>query len=136
MKGSSMNSETVVSGGSEEFQATLLELHHAITKAEVKTYRQLVSEAVTCFEPETGGAQVKGIDMHIFFVKNSTAPDYYYFDIIDPTFNVCGDMAYAAYTFLLAEISDGKTTSTTENVTRIFQKKEGTWKMVHFHRSA
>jgi len=49
-------------------------LLHAIEKADVETYRQLVSEEVTCFEPETGGAQVKSRDMHLFFVKNSTAP--------------------------------------------------------------
>lgn len=130
-----MNSETVISEETEEFRAALLELLHTIEKAEVETYQQRVSEKVTCFEPETGGAKVKGRDMHIFFVKNSTAPDHYFFDIIDPTFKISGDLAYAAYTFLLAEISDGKTTSTTENVTRIFQKEEGEWKMVHFHRS-
>jgi ketosteroid isomerase-like protein len=135
MKGRPMNSETVVSGETEDFQAALLELLHAIEKAEADTYRQLVSEKVTCFEPETSGAQVRGIDMHLFFVGNSTAPDHYFFDIIDPTFNVCGDMAYAAYTFLLAEIVNGETTSTTENVTRIFQREQGVWKMVHFHRS-
>jgi ketosteroid isomerase-like protein len=101
----------------------------------VETYRHLVAEEVTCFEPETNGAQVKGRDMHLFFVNNSTAPVNYFFEIVDPTFKVYGDTAFAAYTFLLVEITDGGTTSNTENVTRIFHKEQGIWKMVHFHRS-
>ena len=130
-----MNSETVEFKETEDFQASLLKLLHAVEKADVETYRQLVSNEVTCFEPETGGAQVKGRSMHLFFVKNSIVPDQYFFEIIDPTFKVYGDAAIAAYTFLLTEISDGETAISTENVTRIFHREQGVWKMVHFHRS-
>ena len=130
-----MNSETVEFKETEDFRTSLLKLLHTIEKADVETYRQQVSKEVTCFEPETGGAQVKGRDIHLFFVTNSTAPDQYFFEIIDPTFKAYGDTAFAAYTFLLTEISGGETTSSTENVTRIFHREQGVWKMVHFHRS-
>lgn len=130
-----MNSENMEFKDADDFQAALLKLLHAVEKADVDTYQHLVAKEVTCFEPETNGAQVKGRDMHLFFVKNSTAPDNYFFEIVDPTFKVYGDTAFAAYTLLLAEITDGGTTSNTENVTRIFHKEQGVWKMVHFHRS-
>jgi len=118
-----------------EVQAVLRELIQAIEEADVEAYRRLVAEEVTCFEPETGGPQVKGRDMHLFFVRNTTPPDQYFFEIIDPTIKVCGELAYAAYSFLLAEVCGDETVSATENVTRIFQNQDGRWKLVHFHRS-
>ncbi len=130
-----MNSETIKLEDTDNFQVALLKLIHAIEKADGDSYRQLVAEEVTCFEPETSGAQVKGRAMHLFFVKNSKVPDQYFFEIIDPTIKIYGEFAFAAYTFLHAEVSGGETTSRTENVTRIFHKEQGDWKMVHFHRS-
>jgi hypothetical protein len=120
-----VNSEKDEFKETENFQTSLLKLLHTIEKADVETYRQLVSKQVTCFEPETGGAQVKGRDIHLFFVTNSTAPDQYFFEIIDPTLKAYGDTAFAEYTFLLTEISCGETTSRRNNVTRIFHRVQG-----------
>ena len=118
-----------------EIDKKLMELLDAVQQADLETYSKLVSEEVTCFEPETKGHLLRGIGLHHFFVENSHPVKRYHIELIDPVLRVSEDMAFSAYTLHLTEMEGESDTIKVENVTRIFHKEAGDWKMIHFHRS-
>jgi hypothetical protein len=118
-----------------EVEQSLMELLHAVQQADIETYRSKVSRNVTCFEPETKGHLLRGIDLHLFFLTQSKPVKLYNIELIDPVFRASDSMAYVAYTLHLAEMVEGQEDIKSENVTRIFHLEDGVWKMIHFHRS-
>ncbi len=117
-------------------ETCLMELLHSIQKADIKTYLSRVSEQVSCFEPETRGHLLKGIGLHRYLVEQAVPAENYHIELIDPLIRVEGDMAFTAYTLHLTEISNKEEHICSENVTRIFQRENLSWKMIHFHRSS
>lgn len=115
--------------------AALESLLHSIQRGDIPTYRQLVSESLTCFEPETRGHRVEGIEFHVFQTESHEAPRRFHLELVDPVIRVYGDAAYASYTLLVGRDDAGAVTTTAMNETRVFAKEAGDWKMVHFHRS-
>ena len=118
-----------------EIDEKLMELHHAIQQADIETYTSLISEDVTCFEPETKGQLLRGRGLHLFFVEQSQPVKRYHIELIDPVLQVKDSMAFAAYSLHLTEVEGDRETIKTENVTRIFQKEGDKWVLIHFHRS-
>ena len=49
-----------------EVKSTLLKLLHSIQQRDNKTYKMLVNEKLTCFEPESHGYAVEGLAFHLF----------------------------------------------------------------------
>lgn len=119
----------------EAVRQTLLELVNSIQRADIATYRTLVSESLTCFEPETQGHRLDGIDFHIFITESQQVPRRHHVELVDPVIRVYGDCAYAAYTLLVQRDNDDGFSISSMNETRVFAKEDGRWKMVHFHRS-
>lgn len=113
----------------------LMDLLHAIQKADITEYRKRVRRDVTCFEPETRGHLLRGISLHALLVEKSDPVEDYHIELVDPVIRVVGNMAYAAYSLHLTELKEREETICTENVTRIFEKQESSWKMIHFHQS-
>lgn len=118
-----------------EVETCLMDLLHAIQKADIAEYRKRVSKDVSCFEPETRGHLLRGIELHALLVEKSDPVAEYHIELVDPVIRVNGNMAYAAYSLHLTELEDKEETISTENVTRIFEKRGTSWKMAHFHRS-
>jgi calcium/calmodulin-dependent protein kinase (CaM kinase) II len=116
-------------------KASLESLLSSIQRADITTYRQLVSETLTCFEPETRGNRVDGIDFHVFLTEGQEIPQRFHLELVDPVIRVYGNAAYACYTLLVSRDHEGIVTITAMNETRVFAKEQGDWKMVHFHRS-
>lgn len=116
-------------------ETCLMELLHSIQTADVEAYLCRVSEDVSCFEPETRGHLLRGLGLHRYLVEKSAPVENYHIELIDPLIRVSGDMAFIAYTLHLTEIIGNEEQICAENVTRIFQKENFVWKMVHFHRS-
>lgn len=114
---------------------TLELLLNAIQRGDIPTYRRLVSETLTCFEPETRGNRVDGVEFHIFQTESQETPRRFHLELVDPVIRVYGNAAYAGYTLLVSRDDDGDVTTTAMNETRIFAKQHGDWRMVHFHRS-
>lgn len=118
-----------------EVKKTLMNILHGIQQRNNDTYRALVHKDLTCFEPESLGYPIDGLDFHLFFAEVYPPPEKYRIELVRPTIRVFGDTAYASYT-LLVQIQQGKeVTITSANETRIFHKNNGIWQMVHFHRS-
>jgi len=124
-----------MSGDESAVKASLESLLNSIQRADVPTYRQLVSEVVTCFEPETHGNRIDGIEFHVFQTESQEKPRRFHLELVDPVIRVYGKAAYACYTLLVSRDDDGVVTTTAMNETRVFAKEQGGWKMVHFHRS-
>jgi calcium/calmodulin-dependent protein kinase (CaM kinase) II len=111
----------------------------AIDARDWAVYSDLCDPSLTAFEPEAIGNLVRGMDFHQFYfpqeatsvgrVNRST--------ICSPDVRLMGDVAVVTFVRLTQRFEQqGHTTSTVANEeTRIWQRQEGVWKHVHFHRS-
>jgi calcium/calmodulin-dependent protein kinase (CaM kinase) II len=118
-----------------ELQEVLLRLLHGIREGDIEIYKELVDPELTCFEPESQGHGVRGLSFHFFFMEHTTNSSSYHLELVDPTIKVYGATGYAAYTLLIQKNGDQGVEISSVNETRIFRRIDGTWKMVHFHRS-
>ncbi|KAJ3066232.1 hypothetical protein HDU99_003909 [Rhizoclosmatium hyalinum] len=112
----------------------------SITSGDWDTYTSLVSDHLTCFEPEAGTHLVTGLDFHQFYfglggdaskVTTLVNPIAYYLSA-DKT------SALVAYVRLTQfKNKDGVPVTTEMSETRIWGRSSSTsndWKNVHFHR--
>ena len=119
----------------DEIRDTLERLLTAIQNADLETYKTLVRADLTCFEPETRGHRVNGLDFHFFVTQSQAELKRLHLEIIDPVIRVFGNTGYAAYTLhVMREDANGFHIATM-NETRVFVKQGESWKMAHFHRS-
>ena len=116
-------------------RAALEALLHSIQRADIATYRTLVHQDLTCFEPETQGHRVNGVDFHVFITESQEAPRRLHLELVDPVIRVYGDAAYASYTLLVSREDQDGFAVNAMNETRVFIKQQAQWKMIHFHRS-
>jgi ketosteroid isomerase-like protein len=116
----------------------------AVAAGDWKTYCQLVAEDITCFEPEARGHLVEGLPFHEFYFKLPPPPDAKSTPARPVTTTMTApsvrllspDVALVAYVRLTQTLDDaGKPVTRSSEETRIWQKRAGHWKHVHFHRS-
>lgn len=118
----------------EIYQITL-DLLHAIRRGQVDMYRELCSPSLTCIEPETSGNVVEGLDFHLFFLSHINKKLEYHIEILNPIIKVFNDTAYISYSLLSNIYENSSFNLKTVFETRIYNKENGKWRMVHFHRS-
>ncbi|MFM8893562.1 MAG: DUF4440 domain-containing protein [Planctomycetia bacterium] len=117
----------------------------AIASGDWKTYRDLVADDITCFEPEARGHLVEGLAFHEFYFRLPAPPaDAKAAPAVvpvptmsSPTVKMLSDdVALVAYVRLTQATDEaGKPVTRVSEETRIWQKRDGRWKHVHFHRS-
>ena len=112
----------------------LNELLKIIKSGDVEGYKKMVDKNLTCIEPETGGNLVRGLPFHIFLLEKTIRNDFH-FEIVNPVIKIVGDMCYISYTLSNIIMDDTKPKFSQFQETRIFEKMENEWKMIHFHRS-
>ena len=112
-----------------------------------KTYEALTDPSLTCIEPETGGSIVIGLNFHRFFFEVEQAsraagkpgPVEALTTISSPTMQLLGkdrDVAVLSYTRLIQRTDEqGRPVVIRAAETRVWEKKNGKWRHVHFHRS-
>lgn len=125
------------------------QLLQAIANSDFEMYKSLCDPKVTCFEPETIGNLVEGLDFHKFyfdtgrFARSDTVLSA---KVNKPTINCTmltpvvhplgDDAACIAYVLLLQFIDrNGQPQSVRTEETRVWHKKDTRWQCVHFHRS-
>ncbi|MBX9680807.1 MAG: DUF4440 domain-containing protein [Gemmataceae bacterium] len=123
-----------------EAEKELVELNRklleSIAKADWATYAKLCDAALTCFEPEALGNLVEGMAFHEFYFKLGAAKEPFNTELASPHVRIMGDVAVVCYVRLNQRVgADGSPTVRTVEETRVWQKKGGQWKHVHFHRS-
>ena len=125
----------------ETLTAELLRLNQklldCIVLTDWKTYQELCDPTLTCFEPEALGQLVEGLDFHHFYFQLRGTPTPHQTMMASPHVRVMGDVAVISYIRLNQRVqADGSPVTRTVEETRVWQKQNGVWKHVHFHRSA
>ena len=120
---------------SDELNEILIKLLHSIQTRDWNTYETLTSSNLSCFEPEAKGELIRGLAFHKFFFEPYNIEIKYNIELIDPISQQNGSIGYIAYTLILQKRKGDEITITKTNETRIFEKENGKWKMIHFHRS-
>uniref|UniRef100_A0A0L8GXG3 Calcium/calmodulin-dependent protein kinase II association-domain domain-containing protein n=1 Tax=Octopus bimaculoides TaxID=37653 RepID=A0A0L8GXG3_OCTBM len=127
------------SGRKQEIIKLTEQLIAAITSSDFEGYTRFVDPHVTSFEPEALGNLIVGMDFHKFYFdhvlsKNSKTLNT---TILNPHVHLLGDdAACIAYVRLTQYIDrDGVPITVQSEETRVWQRKDGKWQNVHFHRS-
>ncbi|MBI3823217.1 MAG: nuclear transport factor 2 family protein [Planctomycetes bacterium] len=107
-----------------------------IAEADWKTYADLCDPSLTCFEPEAVGQLVEGLEFHEFYFKLGGANAPHHTTMASPHVRIMGEAAIVSYVRLNQRVSaDGAPSTRAVEETRVWQRRLGVWKHVHFHRS-
>lgn len=122
-------------------QETLLNLSKCLLDSIVSgnwpAYAELCDPTLTCFEPEALGQLVEGLDFHRYYfeLERKAAPKVQT-TLASPHVRVMGDAALVCYVRLTQYVdAAGVPATRATEETRVWHKKNGNWKHVHFHRS-
>jgi len=114
-------------------------LLESIVAGDWKTYTSLVAYDITCFEPEARGQLVEGLPFHEFYFKLGAAKPAVVptITLAAPNVRLLGeDAAVVAYMRMTQKLDDaGRPITSLCEETRVWQRIDGAWKHVHFHRS-
>jgi calcium/calmodulin-dependent protein kinase (CaM kinase) II len=112
-------------------------LLRSITTGDWATYQELCDPSLTAFEPEALGQLVEGMDFHHFYFELGGFRGPNNTTMCAPRVRVMGDVAVVAYVRLNQRVGPDSVPGTTAfEETRVWQRQEGRWRHVHFHRSA
>jgi ketosteroid isomerase-like protein len=113
------------------------QLLHSIAEQDWTAYSRLCDPSLTAFEPEARGQLVAGMDFHKFYfeLKGSRGPRNT--TLVAPQVRLLGpDAAVVSYVRLIQKLDgDGAPVTSAFEETRVWQRTQGEWKHVHFHRS-
>src|SRR5205085_6339084 len=104
-----------------------------------KTYSEFSSPELTCFETDVAPYRIDGLDFHLGLMgamrETGSFGKLVRFDMLTPHVHLLGDSAVVTYTRLMTYSTDSGPVFRAFNETRVFARKDGAWKMIHFHRS-
>ena len=112
-------------------------LLESITAGDWAAYEDLCDPSLTAFEPEAPGQLVEGLAFHRFYFDLGGAPGPHQTTMCAPRVRLLGDAAVVSYVRLIQRLGPGGapvTVATAE--TRVWQRRDGRWRHVHFHRTA
>ncbi len=110
----------------------------SIADADWDEYARLCADDITCFEPEARGHLVSGMPFHKFYFDLDRSASAQNVTLINPSVRRMGnDAAVVAYVRMVQRTDANRKTETVMfEETRVWQRIDGAWKHVHFHRSA
>ncbi|MDA7492469.1 DUF4440 domain-containing protein [bacterium] len=115
------------------------QLVESIVHSDWETYTQLCVEDLTAYEPEANGHLVKGMAFHKHYFDMQNASPYANATttLSSPSVRMLGEeAAVIAYVRLTQRVgSDNKSTTSSTQETRVWQRIGNVWKHVHFHRT-
>ena len=100
-------------------------------------YAKLCDPSLTAFEPESVGNLVEGMAFHQFYFPNegTAVESRQRSTICSPHVRLMGDVAVVSYVRLSQRADGGGNSTVTNEETRVWQRQDGIWQHVHFHRS-
>ena len=111
-------------------------LLESIATADWATYADLCDPSLTSFEPASMGELVEGLAFHRFYFDLGGAKGYHHTTMCAPHVRMLADVAIVSYVRLNQRVTADRSPVTTRfQETRIWQRQDGKWKHVHFHRS-
>jgi calcium/calmodulin-dependent protein kinase (CaM kinase) II len=128
---------------SAEIAQELLDLNqkllNSIVTGEWRAYEALCDPSISCFEPESRGQLVTGMPFHRYYFDIPSSPQKpaKLVTMARPHVRLMGDEAAVLSYVRLTQSLDAAGQPQTSRVeeTRVWQKIDGAWKHVHFHRS-
>jgi calcium/calmodulin-dependent protein kinase (CaM kinase) II len=112
------------------------QLLNSIANRDWDSYLKLCDPSLTAFEPEARGHLVEGMDFHRFYFEHGQEATPGNTTISTPHVRVLGDTAVVCYVRLSQRLdADGSPETVRFEETRVWQRQNGLWKHVHFHRS-
>ena len=113
------------------------QLLDSIDQQDWEAYNRLCDSELTAFEPEGVGNVIKGMAFHKFYFDLDASGLPRQSSISSPLVRLIGDCAVITYIRVCQRLNaDGSVPSSSFEETRIWEKKNGEWKHIHFHRSA
>jgi calcium/calmodulin-dependent protein kinase (CaM kinase) II len=120
----------------EELLALNQRLLASIARADWPAYRDLCDPSLTAFEPEALGQLVEGLEFHRFYFHLGGIKGHHNTTMCSPRVRFMGDVAVITYVRLNQRVMvDGSPVTSSLEETRVWQRTDGQWKHVHFHRS-
>ncbi len=111
-------------------------LLNSIADGDWATYQELCDPSLTALEPESLGPLVEGMAFHRYYFDLGGIRGRPQTTMCNPHGRVLGDVAVIAYMRLIQRIGpDGNALTVGTAATRVWQRQDGRWKHVHFHRS-
>ena len=123
-------------------ESQLLELNDrllaSIAGKDWDAYAELCDPEVTCFEPEARGHLVAGLAFHKYYFGLPPSTGSRNSTLSAPHVRLLGnDAAVVSYVRLIQYLDANGIAQTAQfEETRIWERQNGKWKHVHFHRSA
>ena len=112
------------------------QLLDAIAGGDWATYQDLCDPSITCFEPEARGHLVQGMDFHRFYFDLGPGESPRTTTMASPKVRLMGDVALVTYVRLVQSLDDAGAPVTSQyEETRVWERRQGKWQHVHFHRS-
>lgn len=120
----------------QELLALNQKLLESIANGDWATYQDLCAADLTALEPESRGLIVRGMPFHRFYFDLGGIRGRHVTTMVEPAVRILGDVAVLAYVRLVQKVgTDGQPVTVASSETRVWQRIEGRWKHVHFHRS-
>ncbi len=121
--------------------AELLDLNRrlleSIAAADWATYSELCDPTISAFEPEARGHLVEGMDFHRFYFDLGAIDGPQQTTISAPHVRLLGETAVVSFTRLVQRLdAEGRPVTACFEETRVWHRRNGRWRHVHFHRSA
>lgn len=121
---------------SEELLRLNARLLESIATADWAAYQELCDPSLTAFEPEAKGQRVEGLAFHRFYFEQGGVKGAHHTTMCSPHVRLMGDVAVLAYVRLNQRVgTDGAPSTIAVEETRVWQRQDGRWRHVHFHRS-
>ncbi|CAJ0580546.1 unnamed protein product, partial [Mesorhabditis spiculigera] len=125
----------------QEIVRVTQQLLDAISCKDWDAYMKLCEPGMTCFEPETLGNLIEGIDFHRFYFDPNNSAGVrkggLHTTMLNPNVHVMGDdgacIAYVRLTQYIDRTGEARTRQSQES--RVWQRRNGRWLCVHVHRS-
>lgn len=108
----------------------------SIGECDWQTYTEICDPTLTAIEPESDGLVIEGMPFHKFYFDlDSGPPTPKNVTILGPHVRVMGDVAVVAYSRLVQHVAENGPVTSRFHETRVWQRQDGKWRHVHFHRS-
>jgi ketosteroid isomerase-like protein len=130
--------EEAVNDAAQELLDLSQQLLEAIAAGDWATYEQLCDPTLSCFEPEARGHLVEGLEFHKFYFDlGAPSKTLKVTTMAAPHVRLLGDeAAVISYVRLNQRVdSNGAPFVSAVEETRVWERIDGEWKHVHFHRS-
>jgi calcium/calmodulin-dependent protein kinase (CaM kinase) II len=119
----------------------LLDLNARLLKSiqdgDWKTYAELCDPTLSAFEPEARGHLVEGMEFHRFYFNPERKARPANTTMSSPHVRMMGEnAAVLCYVRLVQTVDDaGQAHTRRGEETRVWERRDGVWRHVHFHRS-